>query len=58
MHLSVEYGQSLKRVVVSGLESGHFLGQSEGFILLSGPLEADSLQDLEEAKKTVSDRTE
>lgn len=50
MHLSVEYGERLQRVVVGGLEGGDFLGQRERFILFPSPLEADRLQDLGKKK--------
>lgn len=46
MHLSVEYGERLQRVVVGGLQSGDFLGQRERLILFPSPLETDRLQDL------------
>lgn len=52
MHLSVEYGERLQRVVVGGLEGGDFLGQRERFILFPSPLEADRLQDLGKKKKS------
>lgn len=54
MHLSVEYGERLQRVVVGGLEGGDFLGQRERFILFPSPLEADRLQDLGKKKNLTA----
>lgn len=48
MHLSVEYGERLQRVVIGGFQSGDFLGQRERLILFPSPLETDRLQDLGE----------
>lgn len=46
MHLSVEDGEGLQRVVVRGLQRGHLLGEREGLVLLSRPLQSDGLQHL------------
>lgn len=43
VHLSVQNSQGLERVVISGLQNGHFLSQSERFVLFSRPLKANRL---------------
>lgn len=51
VHLSVQNSEGLERVVIGGLENGHFLSQRERFILFPGALKADRLQDLKDEKE-------
>lgn len=52
VHFSVQNSQGLERVVISGLQNGHLLSQSESFILFPRPLKADRLEYLEAGEAT------